>query len=155
MHKPLLAAMAMVLLLGACGGFTGSRLNPMNWFGRDSAETLAPAGGWTTTVDRRLLVPVVSEMEVLRTSTGALVRAAGITERQGFWDVELRPENDGRPVDGVLTYEFVAAAPRGQTAVSTDPSRTVTAAVAIPNSRLAGVRQIVVRGGQNARSVNR
>lgn len=155
MQKPLLAALAMVLALGACGTIGSSRLNPMNWFSRDSTETLTPTGGWGTGADRRDLVPMVTELEVLRTNSGALVRASGLTATQGWWDVELRPTNRERPVDGELIYEFVVAAPRTQTPVSSDASRTVTAAVALSNDRLAGVRRIVVRGAQNARSVNR
>ncbi len=155
MHKPLLAALALVLALGACGSVRESRLNPFNWFGRESTETLAPSGGWQTEIDRRALVPVVTEMEVIRTTGGALLRASGLTATQGWWDVELRPINRGRPVDGALIYEFVVAAPRVPMPASTEASRTVTAAVKISNERMAGVRRVVVRGEQNARSVNR
>lgn len=155
MHKPVLAALAMVLAIGACGTVRDSRLNPMNWFGRESTETLAPRGGWGGEADRRALVPVVSELEVIQTTGGALVRASGITQTQGWWDVELRPTNKERPVDGTLTYEFVVAAPRTPTGVSTEASRTVTAGVKVTNARLAGVRNIVVRGAQNQRSVAR
>ncbi|TVS01696.1 MAG: hypothetical protein EA407_11455 [Rhodobacteraceae bacterium] len=155
MHKPVLAALALVLALGGCATVRDSRLNPLNWFGRESTETLAPRGGWLTETDRRALVPVVTEMEAIPTTGGALVRASGVTETQGWWDVELRPVNRGRPVEGALIYEFVVAEPRRATAVSTEASRTVTAGVKVPTERLAGVRRIVVRGGQNARSVNR
>lgn len=155
MHKPVLAAMAMVLALGACGTMRDSRMNPMNWFGRSSTETLAPAGGWQGGTDRRALVPVVTEMEAIPTTGGALLRATGVTETQGWWDVELRPVNRERPVDGALIYEFVVAEPREATPVSTAASRTVTAGVKISNERLAGVRRIIVRGAQNARSINR
>ena len=155
MHKPLLAALAMVLALGACGSVRDSRLNPMNWFSRDSTETLAPRGGWAGEVDRRALVPVVTELEVIPTTGGALVRASGVTQTQGWWDVELRPINNERPVDGILIYEFVVAEPRSQTATLNEASRTVTAGVKLTNSRLAGVRSIVVRGANNQRSVAR
>lgn len=155
MHKPLLASLALVLALGACGSARDSRLNPFNWFSRDSAETLAPSGGWATEIDRRALVPLVTEMELIRTTGGALLRASGQTETQGWWDVELRETNRGRPVDGALIYEFVVAQPRTPMPVSTEHSRTVSAAVKIPTPRLDGVRRVVVRGAQNARSVNR
>lgn len=155
MQKPLIAALAVVLVLGACGSVRDSRLNPMNWFGRDSTETLAPSGGWATEVDRRALVPVVTEMELIQTTGGALLRASGVTQTQGWWDAELREVNDGRPLDGALIYEFVLAAPRTQTAVSTEVSRTVTAGVKIPTPRLAGVQRVIVRGAGNQRSVQR
>ncbi len=155
MHKPLLAALAMVLALGACGSMRESRMNPMNWFGRESTETLAPRGGWGGEVDRRALVPVVTELDVIQTTGGALVRASGVTDTQGWWDVALRPTNEGRPVDGVLIYEFVVAAPRTQTGIVSEASRTVTAGVKLSNSRLAGVRSILVRGANNQRSIAR
>lgn len=155
MHKPLLAALAMVLALGACGSMRESRMNPMNWFGRESTETLAPRGGWGGEVDRRALVPVVTELDVIQTTGGALVRASGVTDSQGWWDVALRPTNEGRPVDGVLIYEFVVAAPRTQTGIVSEASRTVTAGVKLSNSRLAGVRSILVRGANNQRSIAR
>ncbi len=155
MHKPALAALALVLAVGACGTVRDSRLNPLNWFGRESTETLAPSGGWETEIDRRALVPRVTELEVIQTTGGALVRATGVTETQGWWDVELRPTNRERPIDGALVYEFVVAAPRTQTPVSTEASRTVTAGVKIATPRLQGVRRVVVRGADNQRSVTR
>lgn len=155
MHKSALAALALVLAVSACGTVRDSRLNPLNWFSRESTETLAPAGGWATDIDRRALVPVVTGLEVIPTTGGALVQASGLTETQGWWDVELRPINRGRPVDDALIYEFVVAAPRSATRVSTEASRTVTAGVKIPTPRLQGVRRIIVRGAQNQRSVTR
>ncbi|MGY6549020.1 MAG: hypothetical protein ACXIU7_08440 [Roseinatronobacter sp.] len=154
MQKPLLASLVLVLGLGACGTVRESRLNPLNWFGRESVETLVPEGGWDRP-DRRALIPVVTEMEVIPTTGGALLRAAGVTATQGWWDVELRPLNRGRPVDGVVVYEFVVAEPRGATAVSTEASRLVTAGVKIPSTRLNDIRRIEVRGAQNARSITR
>ena len=155
MQKPLIATLAVVLTVGACGSVGDSRLNPMNWFGRESTETLAPSGGWQTEVDRRALVPQVTGLEVIQTTGGALVHASGVTETQGWWDVELRPVNRGRPIDGTLIYEFVVASPPGQTRVSTEASRSVSAGVKIPQARLTDVRRVVVRGAGNQRSVNR
>ncbi|NBB98819.1 MAG: hypothetical protein GVY34_11780 [Alphaproteobacteria bacterium] len=155
MHKPALAALVLVLALGACGSGGWSRLNPMTWFSNDAEETIAPSGGWQTATDRRALVPVVRELEVLRTPEGAVIRASGVTATQGWWDVELRPVNDERPMDGALVYEFVLAAPRQSTGTGPEQSRSVNAAVKVSNAKLAGVRRIVVRGAQNARSVRR
>jgi hypothetical protein len=127
----------------------------MTWFGSDAEETLAPADGWAVGSDRRALVPVIRDMEVLRTPEGAIIRASGVTQTQGWWDVELRPVNDEKPVDGALIYEFVLAAPRAATGTGSEASRTVDAAVKVSNFTLAGVRRIVVRGAQNAQSVRR
>jgi len=155
MQKPALAALAMVFALGACGSGGWSRLNPMTWFQQDQLETLAPSSGWGTSTDRRALVPVVSDLQVLRTPEGAIVQASGVTTTQGWWDVELRPVNEERPVDGALIYEFVLAAPRGATGTGPAQSRNVTAAAKVSNYTLAGVRRVVVRGAQNARSLRR
>jgi hypothetical protein len=155
MHKQSLAALALLVALGACGSGGWSRLNPVTWFSDESVETLAPSSGWQTEVDRRALVPVVSEMQVHRVPEGAIVRASGVTATQGWWDAQLRPVNDAEPLDGALIYEFVVAAPRRATGTGGDASRTVTAGVKLSNYDLAGVRRIVVRGAQNARSVRR
>lgn len=155
MQQPALAAFALVLALGACGSGGWSRLNPVTWFGSDPVETLAPEAGWDVGTDRRALVPVIRDMEVLRTPEGAVIRASGVTQTQGWWDVELRPVNDEKPVDGALIYEFVVAAPRAATGSGSEPSRTVDAALKVSNFSLSGVRRIVVRGAQNAQSVRR
>ncbi|MDD7972488.1 hypothetical protein [Roseinatronobacter alkalisoli] len=155
MQKSLLASLVLVLVLSACGSMRESRMNPFNWFGGQSAETLAPSGGWGGTVDRRALVPVVTEMEVLRTPEGAVVHATGVTGTQGWWDVELRPLNDGYPLDGTLIYEFVVASPMSRSGTGSEASRTVTAGVKVSNRRLEGVRRIVVRGAQNQREIRR
>ncbi len=152
MHKPALAACVVLAVLGGCGG---ARLNPVTWFGSDTRETVAPATGWDTEVDRRALVPNVTAMELMRTPEGGVLRARGRTETQGWWDVQLRPTNDGDPVAGTLIYEFVAAEPRGRVRTGPAPSRSVDAAVKLTNADLAGVRRVVVRGAQNARSLRR
>ncbi len=156
MYRPLLAGMALVLALGGCASIRDSRVNPFNWFGQSSeVATLTPDGGWTTQLDNRALAAEISDMAVERYPGGAIIRAAGIMPTQGWWDAELVAQNEGRPLDGVLTYEFRVAAPRTQTRVSTPQSRTVSAGLRITDRRLDGVRTIVVRGAQNARSVRR
>lgn len=155
MIRPLLASAVVVLSLSGCDGVRESRVNPFNWFGQSQEETLAPRTGWRRELDNRALVAQVSDMAVERFPGGAIIRAEGITPTQGWWDAELVAENDGRPVDGVLTYDFRIAAPRTETRVSTPQSRSVSAAVRISDRRLEGVRMIVVRGAGNARSVRR
>lgn len=156
MSKPLMAGLAVALLLGGCGGIRDSRINPFNWFGQSQeVDSLAPAGGWATTLDNRALVAEVTELAVERFPGGAIIRAEGLPPTQGWWDAELVALNDGRAVDGVLTYEFRVAAPRAATRVSTPQSRAISAAVRVSDRRLDGVGSIVVRGAQNARSVRR
>lgn len=155
MRKPLLAAVALTLTLGACGWAGQSRLNPFNWFGSSQETTLEPASGYVVEIDGRPLVSAVTEMTVDRTPGGAIVRAEGLTPTQGWWDAELVPENAGRPVNGVLTFRFKVAPPREATRVSTDVSRTVTAAATLSLFDLDNVTTIVVQGAQNARTARR
>jgi hypothetical protein len=84
---------------------------------------------------------------------GAVVRARGVTPTQGWWDAELV----ARDVDekGVLVYEFRLVPPTGQTDVNTQQSREIDVAIYISDVKLAAVREIVVQGARNARSVRR
>lgn len=155
MKKPALAAVAALTLLGACGGFQLSSLNPFGWFSASSEESIVPEGGWATVQDNRPLVDQVTEMAVEAFPGGAIVRATGLPRTQGWWDAELVPENDFRPVDGVLTFRFVVAAPRTAAREGTPMSREVTAGIYVSDFKLRDVRQITVIGERNARSSRR
>ncbi|MEZ5779513.1 MAG: hypothetical protein R3E44_14250 [Paracoccaceae bacterium] len=153
MKLPVTALLIAALSLGGCGKIRDSRFNPFNWFGRSQSSNVVVVQG--VPVDGRLLVDQVTEMEVARQPGGAIVRATGLPPTQGWWDAALVAENNGQPVDGVLTYRFVLSEPLGQTRVSTPRSREVTAAVYVSDIKLAEVRQIVVLGTQNSRSSRR
>ncbi|WP_114964714.1 hypothetical protein [Alkalilacustris brevis] len=153
MNRSTLAAMVALGLLAGCGGL--SSLNPFNWFGSSEEVTLTPEGGYALVDDNRPLVSQVTEMAVEPFPGGAIVRAVGLPPRQGWWDAELIPENDGRAVDGVLRFRFVVAAPRQPTREGTPMSREVSVGHYVSDHRLAGVRRIEVIGAQNARSSNR
>lgn len=152
------ALLAATLILAGCGGFRDSRLNPMNWFGR-SAEgpaTLEPEGGYAAARgDFRVPAREITRMEVQRIQGGALLTAAGLPPTQGWWDAELVAENDGKPVDGVLTFRLLVAEPRVVSRVSTPQSREVTAGTFLSDQTLADVKQIVVLGELNSRSSRR
>jgi hypothetical protein len=153
MKRATLIVMCSVLVLGACGNVRDSRLNPRNWF---SASTSEPTLGPTAQVqDFRPAVPQVASLAIERTSSGALVRASAVMPSGGWWDAELIPENNGRPVNGVLTYRFVAAAPRTPVQASSERARTITAAATISSFTLDEVTSVVVRGDQNQRSARR
>lgn len=157
MRLPLAAILATAVIVSGCARVSESRLNPFNWFGSSRAEavTLTPEGGFGNPLDFRVPIQSVTELAVEPMPGGAIVRAAGVAPTQGWWDAELIAENDGRPVDGVLVYRFVVAEPREATRVSTERSRTVTAAAMLSDFDLAGVRTIVVRGAADQRSVSR
>lgn len=155
MNRLTIAALTAVLFLSACGSIAGSRFNPFNWFERPSqeAETLVPARA--AVIDNRVPVLQVTEMALERRPGGAVLRATGLPPTQGWWDAELRPENDGEAVNGVLLFTFVVAEPREATAQGSQMSRELTAAIYLSDIRLAQAREIRVQGAQNARSVRR
>ena len=153
MRKPLVAALASVLLLGACGDSAGSRLNPLNWFGHrqpQQAETLTPKGGYPNTADRRPLIAKIVALKVDKTPDGVIIRATGLPPTQGYWKAALLAENDAKPVKGVVTYRFVAVPPLKPAAVSTARSREITVAATLTNVQLQGVHRIKVVAASNA-----
>ncbi|MDH2327652.1 hypothetical protein QCN27_12335 [Cereibacter sp. SYSU M97828] len=144
MRKPLLAALALTMTLGACG-----RLNPANW-GGGRPEPMDPAfAPVVVAADPRPLVAQVTSLKVEETRDGAIVRATGLPPTQGFWQADLI----ARPLaDGVLVYDFRIAPPVEDRRVSTQASREVTVAAVLNRADLAGIRQIVVQGAGNALS---
>ncbi|WP_343078735.1 hypothetical protein [Ostreiculturibacter nitratireducens] len=152
------ALLAATLILSGCGGFRDSRLNPLNWFGRstEGPATLEPAEGYAAVSgDFRVPVREIVSLEVQQVPGGALVTAEGLPATQGWWDAELVAEDNGKPVDGVLTLRFLAAEPRAATPASTAQSRELTAGIFLSDQALEGVRQIVVAGEVNSRSSRR
>lgn len=150
--RPLLALIVLSLVLAGCSTVRSSRMNPLNWFGSSRSEpTLGPV---TQEIDNRALVQSVTALSVERTSTGAIVRAEGLVPTTGWWDPGLVPETS-RPVDGVMTYRFVIAAPRTPGTAGTVRARTIVVADALSEAQLEMISRIVVRGAENSRSVNR
>ncbi len=158
------------LTVGACGVVRTSVLNPGNWFGRSSAEAAAPVTSGPVnplipTTRRGLFTrsnaPVdyvgepfdeITDLTVDQVSGGAIIRATGLAARQGIYAVQLTPANEeGLPVDGVLTYRLEGIKPDAATPVGTAPTREVTAAVMLTTQDLRGVNTIRVEGLTNAR----
>lgn len=148
MKQSLLAAMMMVVLLGACQ----SRLNPFNWFGR-SAPVEKVLVTQAEAADHRLLVDEVLSLDIESFPGGAIIRAEGRNPTQGYWDAELV----ARPIetDGVLIYDFRLLPPVERTDVNTQRSRQVAVAVSLSSVKLDGIREIIVQGARNARAVRR
>jgi hypothetical protein len=157
MRKPLIAALAGLMVLGACAAARESRLNPANWFGRSQAQapTLAPEGGYGPRVqDNRALVEQVTFAVIEPIPGGAILRATGLPPTQGWWDAELVAETDG-VAPGALAFRFVVAAPRTPQPASTPQSREVTVALYLSSIALRDIRQITVRGRTNERLLRR
>lgn len=150
-----LAALAALLALAACGN---SRLNPLNWFGGGATQTvvLAPAGGWAERADPRPLIGEVTQLALAPNPGGAVLTATGLAPRQGFWNGALVSQTGNRPDEqGVLHLDFHIAPPPGPTDVNRPQSREVVVGLYLSNRKLAGLREIRVRGESNIRSLRR
>ena len=154
MTRPLIAALVLSLTLSACGAARESRFNPFNWFGGSRSEPTS-LGQTELFVDNRALVAQVTSLAIERTSTGAIVRAEGLTPTQGWWDAELVPQTSLRPIDGIVVYEFRIASPGRETRVSTPQSRAVSVATTLSQAQLDEIREVVVIGAENQRRVRR
>jgi hypothetical protein len=145
-----IAVLACLVMLAACGQ---SRLNPFNWFKRSApVETTLVAA---TPEDARALVADVLSLDIDALPGGAILRATGRTEVQGYWEAELvlREGPDADPAKPI--YDFRAFPPVGRADVNTPQSREVTVAVYLSDIDLNGVTSITVQGASNARAVRR
>ena len=151
MKMPLVMVLLVVASVSGCAKIRESRINPFNWFG--TAQPAAPATLYTAPGDARALVGQVTVMKVEPFQGGAIVRATGVPETQGYYDAELVP----LPVDdkGKLVFEFRIFPPAIPAAAGTPYSRQVTVAAAISDIKLQGVGTIVVQGASNALSARR
>ncbi|MEM7470988.1 MAG: hypothetical protein AAF340_06505 [Pseudomonadota bacterium] len=151
MSKSILIILATSLTLTACGRVAESRFNPFNWFGRDRGETVEAAS--PVVQERRGLVADVVSLTVDRTPGGAIIRAVGVPQTQGFWDAELvRVETEDT---SIALYDFRVSPPFERRAVSTQQSREIIVATSLNNIALETIRQIVVRGQNTQRVVRR
>ncbi len=157
-------SLCLMLAVAGCARIAESRLNPLNWFGRSEAVAVADTGA---VAERRPLVPenrrvrevegrpLVAEITALsidRTPGGALVRATGRTTTQGYYNAQLVLASvDG----GLMTFAFRAEAPAGFAGTGTPASRTITAATALSDQDLAGIRTIRVEAASGARVARR
>jgi len=99
-------------------------------------------------------VDQVTDLQIERTSTGAIVRATGLTLRQGAFDVRLLRDNDEVSEDGVLTYTLRALQPVSMPQ-GPQRTRTIRAADYISKDDLSRVRVIRVSGARNVRTTSR
>jgi len=148
----IILALMVVATLANCGRVSESRLNPFNWFGRsEKAEVVTGAPN----ADPRRLVPQIISLRVEAVPGGAIIRATGLPPRQGFYDGALLPVGGEFAKDGILSYEFRASAPLGQTRTSTQQSREIIVGRFVSDQTLNGVRQIRVSAAGNALVVRR
>jgi len=146
----LMALLVVVLGLTGCA----SRLNPMNWFGRDREERVqVDETAIVETVDDRRLVTEIVELSVDPLPGGAIVRAMGLPPQQGYWEADL--VEVGREA-GEIVFEFRVYQPANpNTRVGSPQSREILAGTSLSSQDLTGVRRIVVVAQQNRRTVSR
>ncbi len=164
MFKPIVILIFSAGLLTGCSTVRDSRVNPFNWFGGSrsvavqsesaAANPLIPAsrGNGLLRINKSagpyLGQPInqISELLIERRPGGAILRASGVADRQGPFDVRLLLQPVQTP--GTLAYTLSAV----QTAGARDASpwsRTVTAALWLTDQELAGIRTIRVTGRTN------
>ncbi len=144
---------AVCFALAGCGD---SGLNPFGWLGGQS-ETEETLNDFeiVTIEDPRPLVPQVTSLRIDRTPGGAIIRASGLPQQQGWHSASLVVRDDGVATNGVLTYDFRAIPPTTATRGSTAQSREITVARTISNIALQNIRTIRVVGASNALTARR
>lgn len=167
-------SIALLMVAGVavsgCGGWRDSGVNPRNWFGNSKEVTastenpedvnpLLPVKAEESIFARKdapdesVLIVSVSALKIERTSTGAIVYATGLADRQGAYNVHLRPDIDAP--EGTLSFQFKADYPSYATHQGTELTRTVRAAFSLTTGELEGIKLIRVTGAQNAQETRR
>lgn len=178
MTRPAARTLAPVLLvaaagLAACSGWSDSRVNPGNWFGRSRAAEVSPELAATEVnplmpekasdfiaaneaAVEGVTIDQVTNLVIERTIEGAIIRAEGLATREGAYDARLIPEtNTEEPVDGVLSYRFVVRYPNEATSQGDQNARTVFVARSVTAQHIDAARVVRVVGTQNARESRR
>ncbi|KMW56926.1 hypothetical protein AIOL_001884 [Candidatus Rhodobacter oscarellae] len=152
MGKQFILALCVAGIVAGCSRISESRLNPFNWFGRSQeAEVVTTAPD----ADPRPLVRQIVSLRVEQVPGGAIVRATGLPEQQGYFDGALIPVGREVAENGALNYEFRVNPPFEQTRVSTPRSREVIVGRFVSDQTLAGAQQIRVSAAENALVVRR
>jgi len=116
----------------------------------DQNNQTGAVGRHTPDAGGQVLVSVLKEARLEPAHGGAILYATALARHQGYYNARLYSETGTTPdEDGVLKLEFRAQAPGGQTPISTERSRLITAGLFISGQNLAAARNIVVIGRRN------
>lgn len=157
------ALLVSTLVLSGCGMFGGSGRSQPSPAASTEANPLIPATARSGLFSFRHSAPLpaaplaaqVADLTVESVPGGSLIRATAVSDSVGAFRVSLAPLNNGRPVDGVLTYELRAAIAPAGTVPMPERARSHVAAVKLSNAKLAGVREIRVQAARNAATARR
>ena len=161
MLRATLLGTAVLLTLTGCARIADSRFNPVNWFGSSTeapvdadgqTRPLIPANNRTVAIDNRTMVQSITSLDIDPTPSGAIVRAVGVAQTQGYFNAELVSRG---VANGVLDLEFRAQAPTALEVPGTTQSRQISAAHVIERSDLAAIRSVRVTAETNARTSGR
>jgi hypothetical protein len=165
MRKTIPLLLIAALVVTSCGRVRDSRLNPFNWFGRAESREIVAAGERNPLIPRRsMLAPSeqkdtrsaigrITQLQIERVPTGAVIRAEGISDRQGAYELGLRPIEGEEVPEGTLRFAFVGYQP--PLAVGSETSRRVVAATKLSTQDLQSIRRIEVVGANNVMSARR
>lgn len=165
MRKTIPLLLIAALVVTSCGRVRESRLNPFNWFGNAESRELVAAGERNPLIPRRSALapsekkdtrtPIgrVTLLRIEKVPTGAVIRAEGISDRQGAHELALRQVEGEEVPEGTLRYAFVAYQP--PFTVGTEASRRVVAATKLSTQDLLNVRRIEVVGANNVMTARR
>ena len=166
MRRQVIVSGLVLMLVTGCATIKESRINPLNWFGKSEPVTvlndgtavtvlpsLAPRKGYPNFVDTRPLAPVISDVTVVRSASGAIITATATLPTLGYFDAELVRVATDRA--DVAAYEFRLRPPTSNAPTGTAAQRQITAAKSLSNEEIAGIRTIVVEGAAGARQIRR
>jgi hypothetical protein len=148
LKKVILSLAGAVFLAGCSGGGSGSA-SSLNPFARapQPEQTLATRN---IAPDGRELIASVAELRAEPTRNGVILRARGVAQELGYYDVELAETNSGNPDEnGVLTFELRGRPPVLPEPTTTERSREFLAATFISNITLKSVKALRVIAAQN------
>lgn len=149
------AAMAAAAQVGtatvACGQPQTAGAQPQSASNNQSGES-GQSSGDDVSASVDLPVLYVTSVEVLQTASDPkvdIVSVTGLVSSDGWTSPQLVPTYAGKPFDGVVDLQFIAAAPpQSQLATGFVPVSAV-----FPIASAPGVRGVRVRGAENAISV--
>lgn len=162
MRRSVSVLILATLVLTSCGTVRDSRLNPFNWFGRATSEPVSASGEVNPLIPARRAsifrkeqdssykgwqIGQVTNLEIERRPGGAVIRATGVADELGPFEVRL-VKDEAASTEGTLTYAMRALQPRGGQGQPT--ARTVTVAIWVTDNDLAGINTIRVVAARNA-----